>query len=392
MRKPNRRMLPTVIGVTVVTTMAADVAVLAAQHSKSTKPYGTSSFVAASDSTNLSPNAVAPLQQQITPDLLVAAPNTLPPDVLAKIRATKGVKNVEVIDAVQANVAGKTIGLIGVDPSSFRSYTPQPTAQSDALWRNVAAGDIAISFSFGNDGGVPLASNVPIAGKARQIQTRVGAFATMGISQIDGVVSHATAQRLGMPSGNALLLSAPKANIDKLNSLLTKKVLPKDTKTLVLSSKLDYLGPNGQVRQLPNARGTFLSAEQINAAIAAGEAKLGVPYVWGGTGNPGYDCSGLMQYILGVAGVRMPRVAADQARTGPILPYSQAQVGDLLIWANDPTAPNYIDHIAMYIGNGRMLVAPHTGDVVKIEDVYTNNLRGVVRVNPQLAAQIAAGG
>lgn len=394
MRKPNRRTLPTVIGATVVTTLAANIAVVAAHQvgKPALRLGGTAQFVAASDSTDLSPNAVAPLRQEVTPDLLVAAPDTLSADVLAKLRATKDVKSVEVIDAVQANVASKTIGLIGVDPSTFRSYTPKPTAESDPLWRNVAAGDIAVSFSFGNDGGVPLASNVPIVGKTQQIQTRVGAFATMGISDIDGVVSHATAQRLGMPTGNAVLISAPKADIDKLNTLLTKKVLPKDAKTLVLHPKLNYLDANGKIQQLPTARGTFLSADQINTAIRAGETKLGLPYIWGGVGPMGYDCSGLVQYAMGVAGIRMPRVAADQARTGPILPYSQAQVGDLLIWANDPTAPNYIDHIAIYLGNGQMLVAPHTGDYVKIANVYTSNLRGVVRVNPQLAAQVAGQG
>ncbi|MCW2937208.1 MAG: hypothetical protein JWN00_193, partial [Actinomycetia bacterium] len=45
---------------------------------------------------------------------------------------------------------------------------------------------------------------------------------------------------------------------------------------------------------------------------------------------------------------------------------------------------------AIYLGNGQMLVAPHTGTVIQVENVYTSNLRGAVRVNPQLAAQLAA--
>jgi hypothetical protein len=110
---------------------------------------------------------------------------------------------------------------------------------------------------------------------------------------------------------------------------------------------------------------------------------LGVPYVWGGTGPYGYDCSGLMQYALGVAGIRMPRVAADQARTGVVLPYSQARIGDLLIFANDPTNPGYISHIAMYVGGGKMLEAPHTGDVVKISPAWgASQIAAIRRIVP----------
>jgi cell wall-associated NlpC family hydrolase len=398
-RKPTRRTLPTVIGVTVVTTLAANGAVLLAradmggQGRNNASGNRTAQLVAAADATNLPPDAVAPLQREITPDLMVAGPNTITSDVLAKIKAIRSVKSVETMDAVQANVNGKTIGLIGVNPSTFRAYTPKPTAESDPLWRNIAAGDIAVSFPFGHDGNVPLASYVPIVGKSRQIQARVGAYATMGISDIDGVVSHATAQTLGMPTGNALLISAPKANADKLSKQLLKTVLPKGEKVLSLHPKLNYIvGSNGQIQQLPDATGTFLTDDQILTAIRAAESKIGVPYVWGGTGNPGYDCSGLVQYAMGVAGVRMPRVAADQARTGPIVPYSQARVGDLLVWANDPTNPGYIDHIAIYIGDGKMVAAPHTGVDVMIENVYTSTLVGAVRVDPQLAARVAAGG
>jgi hypothetical protein len=61
----------------------------------------------------------------------------------------------------------------------------------------------------------------------------------------------------------------------------------------------------------------------------------------------------------------------------------------MLIWANDPTAPGYISHIALYIGNGKMVVAPRTGLDVMIQNVYTRNLKGAVRVSPKLAAQLS---
>jgi cell wall-associated NlpC family hydrolase len=69
-------------------------------------------------------------------------------------------------------------------------------------------------------------------------------------------------------------------------------------------------------------------------------------------------------------------------------PFGKAQPGDLLIWANDPTAPGRISHIALYLGSGKMLAAPHRGTVVRIQPVYFQNFKGAVRINPGQAASI----
>jgi cell wall-associated NlpC family hydrolase len=381
--------LPTVIGAAVLSTLAVNLVVLvnSPEFTASQQEAG-GRYVAAANGVHLSPYAVAPLRKRQTAELLVAAPTSLPAGAAAAVQRIKGVRGVEVVDAAQALLAGKRVGLLGVEPSTFRAYTPKPTAESDALWRNVAAGDLAITFTMGSDGGVRLGSQVPVGGAHRQAQMRVGAYATMGISDIDAVVSRTTARTLGMPAGNAMLVSAPKADLGRLTQQL-HRVLPRQARAVEVNPKMDYL-PTGSGR-LPTARGLVLSRLQISVAIKAAESKLGVPYVWGGESDAegGYDCSGLMQYAFARAGVRLPRVAADQARAGWVIPFSKAQPGDLLIWANDPTAPGYISHIAMYIGNGRMIVAPHTGDVVKIAPVTFGNFKGAVRINPRAAAGIA---
>ncbi|WP_067455796.1 C40 family peptidase [Actinomadura macra] len=390
MRKPNRRVLPTIIGVTTLTTLAVNGAVLAARHGDrepSPRPDQNARFVAASGTTSLSPTAVAPLGKRLTPHVLVAAPSTLPADVVEKVRTTKGVQGVEVVDAVQGMVAGKRVGLMGVEPSTFRNYTPKPTAQSDALWRNVAAGDVAISFTMGSDGGVQLGSQVPVGGKQNQTPLRVGAYATMGIGDVDAVVSHATAQVLGMPTANAMLISVPKSKPASFIKKL-KKTLPKGTKAVEVNPEIDYPKAGGNA---PTSRGQVMTASQVRTVIQAAYTRLGWSYVWGGESEAegGYDCSGLMLYAFGRAGIKLPRVAADQARAGWIIPYSKAEPGDMLIWANDPTAPGYISHIALYLGKGKMLAAPRTGTVVQIQNVYTRNMRGAVRVSPKMAARLA---
>jgi cell wall-associated NlpC family hydrolase len=307
--------------------------------------------------------------------------------IAAKVRRLKYVRGVEVVDAAQALVGGRRVGLLGVDPSTFRAYTPSPTAKSDPLWRSIAAGDVTISFAMGTDGGVPLGSQVPIGG-SQQKQVRVGAYATMGIGDIDAVVSHTKARTLGLPSGNALLISAPKADLAKLSARL-RQVLPRQAKTVTVIPKTEQVMRD--VGQLPTARSQVLAPQQIAVAISAAQSKLGMPYVWGGESDAegGYDCSGILQYAFGKAGVRIPRVAADQARAGWVIPFEKAQPGDMLIWANDPTAPGLISHIALYLGGGKMLAAPHRGTFVRIEPVYFRNFKGAVRINPQQAARIA---
>ncbi|MBV9486730.1 MAG: C40 family peptidase, partial [Frankiaceae bacterium] len=102
-----------------------------------------------------------------------------------------------------------------------------------------------------------------------------------------------------------------------------------------------------------------------------------------------FDCSGLVQWSFAQVGIRMPRVAQEQFFTGPHVAYKDARPGDLLFWHYDPTNPTYVDHVAIYAGNGQMLVAPHTGDVVKLTAVPLSNMAGVVRVDPAIAAQIS---
>ena len=117
----------------------------------------------------------------------------------------------------------------------------------------------------------------------------------------------------------------------------------------------------------------------VATAIAAARTKLGDPYLWGGTGPNAYDCSGLTQFAYGVAGIALPRVAADQWQVGARVGLANLLPGDLLFWATDPGNPATIHHVAMYLGDGLMIAAPHTGDVVKIEAVYMDGFFGATR-------------
>jgi cell wall-associated NlpC family hydrolase len=103
-------------------------------------------------------------------------------------------------------------------------------------------------------------------------------------------------------------------------------------------------------------------------AIQAASQYLGVPYRWGGT-NPatGLDCSGFLQRAFADIGVSLPRVSVDQSRAGVAVPsLAEAQPGDLVYWGGGAGRPN---HIGIYLGDGQMMHAPRTGDVVKVAPV-----------------------
>jgi cell wall-associated NlpC family hydrolase len=97
-------------------------------------------------------------------------------------------------------------------------------------------------------------------------------------------------------------------------------------------------------------------------ALAFAAAQLGVPYLWGGTGVGGYDCSGLVQAAYRSAGIALPRVAQTQFDAGPVA--TPPVPGDLVFFGQSATD---ISHVGISLGDGRMIDAPYTGTVVRVD-------------------------
>ena len=113
-----------------------------------------------------------------------------------------------------------------------------------------------------------------------------------------------------------------------------------------------------------------------SVALTWAFAQLGKEYVWGATGPDTFDCSGLTQFAWKAAGVSIPRVAADQdAWTIPV-PLSQLLPGDLVFFGTTD-----IHHVGIYIGDGLMINAPHTGTVVQVSPIWWSDLAGFGRVH-----------
>jgi cell wall-associated NlpC family hydrolase len=333
-------------------------------------------------------------------DVMVVAQKALAAKDVARVARLRGVQAARAVDAARIRVNGKFAAVLGVDPDTFRAFAAGPTASSSSLWQNVANGAIAVSYTMGKQDRLPLGGTVQVAGRTMR-SLRVAGFGTVGIGGVDAVISQTQAQALGFPAGNAIVVSAPHARVAALvreiktrmprgavvESLVTTSAQGTPAAAGVAGSSLagtatGSAGANGRAA---------LSMAELVAMLKAAASRVGYPYVWGGSGPTTFDCSGLVQWSFAQAGVVMPRVAADQARTGPAIPFSQAQAGDLLFYRTDPTAPDYISHVAIYLGRGLMIQAPEPGENVQIVPVALGSeFAGAVRVSPAIAAQVAA--
>jgi cell wall-associated NlpC family hydrolase len=134
-------------------------------------------------------------------------------------------------------------------------------------------------------------------------------------------------------------------------------------------------------------------SDAAQTAIHWAFQEIGIPYSWGGgdengptygfaqgAGTKGFDCSGLTLFAYGKTGIHLDHYTGSQWGQGKrIGSRSDLQPGDLMFFAYDTSDPSTIHHVALYIGNGRMIEAPQTGDVVKVSDYGRDDFIGGTR-------------
>lgn len=115
------------------------------------------------------------------------------------------------------------------------------------------------------------------------------------------------------------------------------------------------------------------SIDQARRAVRDAYAQLGKPYVWGGNGPSSFDCSGLTRWVWRFAGVSIPRVSQQQARFGLPVRLSDIRIGDLVIYFPGRS------HVGIYIGHGKIIVAPHPGARVHITGLRSMPISAIRR-------------
>ena len=118
-----------------------------------------------------------------------------------------------------------------------------------------------------------------------------------------------------------------------------------------------YVGPPELPSPLPPATISGNAVDVVQTAIES----LGTPYIWGGTADNGFDCSGLIQYAYGQHGIRLPRMSRDQARAGAeVAPVVDAlRPGDVLLFSARPGAG--VTHVGMYVGDLKFIHSSNRG-------------------------------
>lgn len=110
-----------------------------------------------------------------------------------------------------------------------------------------------------------------------------------------------------------------------------------------------------------------------HAAVRLAEKEIGTPYVWGGASPRGFDCSGLIVWVMRKLGIRLPHHAASQLGYGRRVSRDDLLPGDLVYF-------NGAEHMGIYIGHGRFIHAPHTGSYVHVSTLASRQLYTARRV------------
>lgn len=133
----------------------------------------------------------------------------------------------------------------------------------------------------------------------------------------------------------------------------------------------DTPGPSGSSPS--DALPSVPASDQAAVAVRAAMAQIGKPYVWAGSGPASFDCSGLTMSSWRQAGVVMAHSAADQYASFKHVSIDQLQPGDLVFFGHP------IHHVGMYVGNGMMVHAPETGELVQVSPMSRGDFAGAAR-------------
>jgi cell wall-associated NlpC family hydrolase len=252
--------------------------------------------------------------------------------------------------AYQMSKGGKDFGAWGIGPNAYKGAPPAAYQRYQQLLGQFPG---ARGSSPMVGGGSKMASSPSMAAPTSGGNGTAEAVAAQMLQQ---------AQALAQPG--AASGQAPQANVlSDPSSLLSMAMMSRSAQNVPQTSVTP--SPGGKL-MVANMSG---SPEEVKAVKLA-EHYLGTPYVYGGDKPGGFDCSGLLQYVWAQNGVHIPRTTYDQWGSGKAVNLKNLQPGDAVFFKGSDSISRggqvLPGHVAMYIGNGKVIQAPHTGADVQI--------------------------
>jgi peptidoglycan DL-endopeptidase CwlO len=164
--------------------------------------------------------------------------------------------------------------------------------------------------------------------------------------------------------------------VDRLQTEINSKVSTIHAKLAVLNSSemataLAIFQQTGQYPNFTPPTGDSVEAIALRYALT----KRGDPYVWGAAGPSTFDCSGLVVWAYAQEGISLPHYTGSLWNDGMRVSRADLEPGDLVFFFPD------ISHVGIYIGDGLMVDAPSTGQLVQVQSVFWNAYVGAVRIS-----------
>ena len=282
------------------------------------------------------------------------------------------------LDSVNAKIAQQQqVVDDGIDMASQLAAAQYRNGSLDAYAQLLLAKD---PYQAVNDGEMLAAAGRSQAAFLTQLKSEQATLAQLQTQSQAALADSKTL--LAQQDQNKADIARQLATVEQLVTGLTgaqQTELEQLEKNQADQSQLAFLasGALGQGERTPSAAG--------RVAVAWALAQLGKPYLWGGTGPDAFDCSGLTSQAWLHAGVQIPRVSEDQWARLQHIELNQLRPGDLVIYFAGAS------HVALYIGGGLVVVAPHTGAVIRVSPIGGDPILGAVRPDPNSAADDKGG-
>jgi Transglycosylase SLT domain len=201
-----------------------------------------------------------PLHQVVLPDLFAVAPHGVSAAQFGKLSKLRYVRDLTAVDGGGVKIKGHIVSTIGVNTGVFRSWTPPETASDQRVWTALARGELMTTAESGKKLGLRRGKSYRVSG-ATQADITSGGTAAFGIPGVDAVVNSRNSRSLGLLPRIGVLLSAPGANLVKLEAHV-RAVLGRGVKFVDLRAPTVDLRPPKQAFHVPRPVDTQLTTSR----------------------------------------------------------------------------------------------------------------------------------